>query len=574
MSGKNGTIDAVAAIGFNLPGHSFVIRHYEFVILFRKESPVPSMIVAPQPLAVEEGAKVLANGGNAFDAALSAAVVQFLVDPHSCGIGGYLSLTCLPASQSCTILDAPALAGSRVSPEMWQDILIGPNPRGWGFFLEGKVSEDGYLSICTPGMVRGLQTVQQRWCTRSWAELFEPAIRIAHTGWTLTTTYANRWKDPPMYYESSSLLEKLHVTPEAKRIYLKDDGSTHEAGETLRNPDYGRTLQRLADRGADDFYTGELAAEMMADLESHGSWVTAADLSSYQIREESPVVVTYRDNQIVTNQSPHGGPTLAAIFNILEGYDLASMNHNSPEYIALVSMAMKAAFADRNRHLADPHFENVPLAWMISKERAAEWRELIDAGEAIDPGRMHHDTPETTQVTVVDREGNCVSLTHSLGTSSGVITPGLGFMYNNSMVNFHPLPGHPNSIAPGKGRTTGMTPTIVLKNERPVLVLGAPGATRIVTSLLQVILNALDFGMSITDAVHAPRFDCQGDTIVCQARIPEYVCAEVRKTHNIERLPNSHGGMALVHAIAIDEQTGTLTGAADAGADGMALLVD
>jgi gamma-glutamyltranspeptidase/glutathione hydrolase len=211
---------------------------------------------------------------------------------------------------------------------------------------------------------------------------------------------------------------------------------------------------------------------------------------------------------------------------------------------------------------------------MLSAERAAEWRKVIDGGGKIDTSRIQPGPPSTTQVSVVDRWGNCVSLTHSLGSSSGAISPGLGFMYNNSMVNFHPYAGHPNSIAPRKGRTTGMTPTIVLKNGRPVLVLGAPGATRIITSVLQVILNRLDFRMSMTDAVLAPRFDCQGETINCQARIPEYVCAEVRKKHGINRMPQAHGGLALVHAIGIDEQTGVLSGAADAGADGMALGVE
>jgi gamma-glutamyltranspeptidase / glutathione hydrolase len=239
----------------------------------------------------------------------------------------------------------------------------------------------------------------------------------------------------------------------------------------------------------------------------------------------------------------------------------------------LVSLAMKAAFADRNRHLADPRFVDVPLDWMISKQRALQWRDVIDSGQPIAVGRDQHDAPDTTQITVVDRAGNCVSLTHSLGNSSGVISPGLGFMYNNSMVNFDPHPGHPNSIAPRKGRTTGMTPTIVLKGDRPVLVLGAPGATRIITSVAQVILNVLDFGMSVSDAVLAPRFDCQGDAIKCQARIPEFVCAAVRKRHGIFRIPRSHGGLGLVHAIAIDEQTGQLAGAADTGADGMALWV-
>jgi len=146
-------------------------------------------------------------------------------------------------------------------------------------------------------------------------------------------------------------------------------------------------------------------------------------------------------------------------------------------------------------------------------------------------------------------------------------------MYNNSMINFHPLAGHPNSIGPGKGRTTGMCPTIVTKGDKPVLVLGSPGATRIITSNLQVILNALDFGMSMTEAVHAPRFDCQVADIRCHATIPEYVCAEVRKRHPISRIPQSHGGFALVSAIAIDPVTGRLSGASDTGSDGMALLV-
>jgi gamma-glutamyltranspeptidase/glutathione hydrolase len=211
---------------------------------------------------------------------------------------------------------------------------------------------------------------------------------------------------------------------------------------------------------------------------------------------------------------------------------------------------------------------------MISKDRAAAWRKIIDAGKPMETSRVQPGSKDTTQVTVVDKVGNVVSLTHSLGSSSGAIGPGLGFMYNNSMINFHPFAGHPNSIAPGKGRTTGMTPTIILKDGRPVLALGAPGATRIITSVLQVILNRLDFRMAMTDAVLAPRFDCQGDSIQCQSRIAEYVCAEVRKWHPIVRMPKAHGGLALVHAIALDETSGQLSGAADTGADGMALMVD
>ncbi len=535
---------------------------------------MPSMISAPQPLAVEAGARMLADGGNAFDAAITSVAIQWLIDPHSCGAGGYMVMTSFSAEseQVNPVVDAPAIAGSGVSAEMWQDIVIRANPEGWGYFLQGKVNEDGYQSICVPGIGRGLEMVHQRWASRGWDELLAPAIDMAENGWVVGALQAARWKEPPSFYEGSSGRQKLDVTPSAQRIYLKPDGSTYEMHETLKNADYAQTLRRIAQAGPGDLHDGQLAEKMAADLSANGSWVTAEDLANYQVRSEEPVTATYKGYSVASNQPPHGGPTLAAILNILGDDDLASLGHNSPAYILKVSLAMKAAFADRNRHLADNQFEDVPLDWMTSLERAGEWREVIASGASIDVGREQADSG-TTHVSVVDNDGNCVSLTHSLGTSSGVITDGLGFMYNNSMVNFDPFPGNPNSIAPQKGRTTGMTPTIVLRDGQPVLVLGAPGATRIITSVLQVILNHLEFGMSITDAVHAPRFDCQGDVIKCQRRIPEYVCEEIRKSHPVIRIPRSHGGLALVHAVAIDPDTRELTGAADTGADGMALLV-
>ncbi|MCS6861585.1 MAG: gamma-glutamyltransferase, partial [Abditibacteriales bacterium] len=535
----------------------------------------------PQPAAVEEGAKVLMDGGNAIDAAITCAFVQAIVDPQMCGIGGYMLLNlhlAHPTSADLNppqpiVLDAPALAGSKVTPTMWEDKVIRPNPDGWGWFLEGKINDVGYQSICTPGAVQGFAEALRRWGTISWQRALEPAMRLAEEGFVVSQNLSAGWKTKAKYPEASSLLETVQSNAEARRIYLKPDGSIYEPGEVLRNPDYARTLRQLAERGAEDFYQGELATRISADLAANGSFVTAEDLATYRLREEAPVVGTYRGYTIVSAPPPHGGPTLIAILNILEGYDLASLGHNSPAYIRLVAMAMKAAFADRNRTLGDPQFVNVPLDWMTSKDRAAEWRQAIDAGAPIDVGQAQVGPAHTTHVTVVDRHGNCVALTHSLGSSSGVIPPGLGFMFNNSMINFHPYAGHPNSIAPRKGRTTGMTPTIVFRDGKPILVLGAPGATRIITSCLQVILNVIDFGMSVSDAVLAPRFDCQGDVITCHARIPEFVCAQVRKHHPIQRLAQSHGGLALVHAIALDPQTGKLSGGADAGSGGMALEV-
>jgi gamma-glutamyltranspeptidase/glutathione hydrolase len=414
----------------------------------------------------------------------------------------------------------------------------------------------------------------ERWGTISWAQALAPAARFAEEGFVVPSHLAAGWQARAAYPESNSLLDRIQANEEARRIYLHADGRPYVAGEVLRNPDYARTLRQLAERGPDDLYRGALARRIGEDLAANGSFVTADDLAAYQIREPEPLVGTYRGYTVFTAPPPHGGPTLLAILNILEADDLAALGHNSPGYIHRVAMAMKAAFADRNPWNGDPEYVDVPLDWMTSKERAAEWQAHIDAGTEIEVSFALPGAPDTTHLSAVDGQGTCVALTHSLGSSSGVITPGLGFMYNNSMVNYHPWPGHRNSVAARKSRSTGMTPTIVYKDGRPVLVIGAPGATRIITSVVQVILNVLDLGMSVSDAVHAPRFDCQGDLIKCQARIPEYVCAEVRKRHPIRRLPQSHGGLALVHAIAVDGGTGRLSGAADTGAGGTALEVN
>jgi gamma-glutamyltranspeptidase/glutathione hydrolase len=504
--------------------------------------------------------------------------VEGVVNPMNCGIGGYMLATLHlaeaagGAAQSLAF-DAPALAGSKTTPDMWAAASLGPNPEGWGFLVRERVNYMGYSSICIPGAVLGLATLLERYGTISWADASAPAAQIAREGFMVGQTLGASWRyrarDPLL----CTSLDCIEAVPEARRIYLRENGEPYEAADMLRNPDYANTLERLAARGSGDFYRGELAGEISRDLAANGSFVTAQDLAEYEMRDIQPLAGTYRGWELRTSPPPHGGPTLLAALNILEGYDLAAMDHNSPETIYLVSMALKAAFADRNPYLGDPEFVDVPLEWMISKERGAEWRRHIDAGRPIVVAYVPPEPPDTTHVSVVDRHGNCVALTHSLGSGSGVITPGMGFIWNNSMCNFNPLPGTVNSIAPRKSRTTGMAPTVVYRDGRPVMVIGAPGGTKIITSALQVLLNILDFGMSSSEAVLAPRFDCQGDVITCQPRIPGYVRDAVARRHPITISPSSHGGMGLVHVIALDPATGKLAGGADAGAGGMALRV-
>jgi gamma-glutamyltranspeptidase/glutathione hydrolase len=533
------------------------------------------MVVAPEPLAVEAGALALKSGGNAIDAAVVTAFVQSVVNPHNCGVAGYALLTLHLADRDgqqppSLVLDAPALGGSLVKPDMWADRVLRANPDGRGHFLEGKPNDLGYTSICTPGTTRALQVMLDRWGTISWEQAIAPATRIADEGFMVEDTLARSWRRKPASPEASSLLELVKSNPEARRIYLKPDGEPYDAGDLLGNPDYASTLRRLASAGASDFYTGDLAREITDDLAANGSYITPDEFASYDVRYPSPLQGSFCDYTIVGAPSPHGGPTLIEALNILEEYDLEALGHNSADYIHLVSMAMKAAFADRNTFIGDPYLVDVPEEELVSKTRAAAWRTIIDKSEAIEVTKVPLESTDTTHLCVVDGVGNCVTLTHTLSASSGVITPGLGFMYNNGMFNFNPLPHHPNAIGPRKGRVTGQTPTIVYRDEKPVLVIGAPGGSRIITGVLQVILNKLVFDMTLTDAVLAPRFDCQLDTIRCEMSIPEYVCEIVRRRHPIIRVPYSHGGFSFVHAIEV-QSDGGLRGAADSGWGGMAL---
>lgn len=532
------------------------------------------MVCAPQPYAVDAAVDVLARGGNAMDATIAAALVQGVVSPHMCGLGGYLVATVHPPGSSAPeSVDAPAVAGSGTTPDMWADRLEQLGPTGWGYILRDQVNDCGYTSICVPGSVKGLDHMHRQWGSRPWADLFAPAADLAEGGWRMMDRTARVWQRWPEAPGGVSPLEVVQRNPEASRIFLNETGKPPLVNQHVSNPDYGASLRHVARHGAEDFYHGEMKKRMAADLEANNSFVTGDDLEAYTLPPSVPVRGLFRGWDVSASAPPHGGATVVAILNIMERLCAEpGLEPDSPRYLYLLAMAMKAAFADRNPHMADPEFAEVPTEWMMDPARADHWAEVILHGDPIKVSFQPQGSKDTTHVSVVDRQGLCVSLTHSLGSASGVVTPGLGFMYNNSMVNFHPIPGHPNSIAPGKGRTTGMSPTIVTRGGLPRLVLGAPGSTMIITSVAQVLLNFLLWGMDVTEAVGAPRLDCQGDNIRMHARFPRQTVERVAHMHPVERTGYSRGGFAIVHAIAIDE-TGSVTGAADPGADGMAVAV-
>jgi len=531
------------------------------------------MVVAPQPAAVEVGARVLQSGGNAFDAAIATAFAQMVVDPQMCGIGGFGCLTKYDARRDdVTVIDFNARAGQNATPDQWADAIVDEIWTGYGWALRGHVNDVGYGAIGTPGTLAGLAELHRTSATRPWAELLQPAIDLARNGFLVSPELAALWNSP----DTGDLIgigTRIRFNDESRRLYLKNGADPYVPGELFRNPEYAATLERLAALGPEEFYTGELAREVADDLDRNGSTITLDDLRSYQVTTHTPVEGTYLGHDIRTNHAPGGGPSVVEILNILEGDDLPALGHNSEDYIYTVARAQIAAMIDRAEHVGDPAFVDVPTDRLTSKAHADRWRTRLATGERLIAPRYHPDGRTTTNVSVIDRDGNCIALTHTLGASSGVVAPGRGFMYNNAMNCFDPRPGQVNSIAPGKGRITGIAPTIAFADDKPAVVLGAPGGTRIMTGVFNVLVNVIAFGMSAVEAVSAPRFDCQSDTLDGEARIPSWVLQGAADRAGLKRWnnPAPYGHFALVQAIVVDPTSGKVAGGADPRSGGAAM---
>jgi len=533
------------------------------------------IIVAPQPEAVEAGAEVLMRGGNAVDAAIACALVQGVVDPQMCGIAGFGSFQVyLPARGEHRFIDFHGKTPAAATPEMWQDLIEAETRDGFGFRLRGNVNDLGYQSITVPGSLLAYHEALTRFGTLSWPEALAPAIARAEAGFVVRPHVYHFWTDPAdARMGRVSVVERLRFSETGRRVYFDAEGAVKQPGDRVLNPDLARCLRRLAEEGVESFYRGAIAAEIDRDMRANGALLTGEDLAAYRTTPREPLRGTYRGFEIATNHPPGGGIMLLQMLNILEQFDLASLGHNSPEYIRVVAEAMKRATADKDAHVGDPDFVEVPVDRLLDKGYAAEVAEGIRQGRKIEIERYGQtpDTPHTTHISVVDRDGNAVSMTHSLGMPSGVISPGLGFMFNGCMAVFDPRPGRAGSIAPGKARFSSICPTIVFRDGAPVMVVGAPGGTQIAMGVLQSILNHLDFGMSVADAVNASRFSATSNFIDVSNRIPDYLLRPLEERGY--RFLRSHLSYTFgaVHALGL--QGGSWHGAADPGHDGMALSV-
>lgn len=526
------------------------------------------MVCAPQPEAAEAGVDILRAGGNAIDAAIACAFVQTVVDPLMCGIAGFGSLGVYMPDGVHEYVDFHAPAPLAATPTMWESILEGEARDGFGFLLRGRVNDLGYGSVCVPAALRAYEEAHRSWGRLPWGDLLQAAIRYAVDGWAVRPAVATFWSaDGEMGRAANH--ERLAFSASGRALYCRPDGTPKRVGEIVRNPDVARTLTRIAETGAEDFYTGEIGARIAADMSANGALLSARDLAAFRPQRVAPLAIDYRGHRVTTNRPPGGGVVLAEMLAILENFDLSGFGHNTPDYIVAVAEAMKRATIDKDRHVGDPRFVEVPVERLTSKDYAREAAREIKAGRKAEVVRLPDLVPtDTTQVSVVDGDGNCVSMTHSLGMPSGVVTDGLGFMYNGCMAVFDPRPGRAGSIAPGKARFSAMCPTMVFKGDKPAIVLGAPGGTQITMGVLQALLNVIDFGMPMQEAVSAPRVSSTSNAIDVSNRIPRSVERALQaKGYATMRSPQGYT-FGWVHGIRITPDG--LEGGADPGRDGVA----
>lgn len=532
-----------------------------------------SMIVAAQPEAAEAGALALMRGGNAIDAAMTAALVQGVVDPQMCGIAGFGSCQVyMPERGVHTFIDFHGKTPAAATPDMWEDRVEGETRDGFGFVLRGNVNDLGYQSVTVPGSLKAYHEAVTEFGTFDWADVCAPAVAEAEAGF-LVRPHVHYWWSSGADFGRVDVTDRLRFSRTGRECYFHADGRLKGVGERVMNPDFATTLARIAAEGPEVFYRGAIAERIAADFEANGGLLSYDDLASYRTTRLDPLRFDYRGFDIATNHPPGGGIMLAQMMRILEHFDLAAIGHNSTDYIRTVCEAMKVATADKDAHVGDPAFFDVPVERLTGKAYAAEVAQRIRAGEKHHVPRIGMgESPHTTQVAVIDRDGNAVTMTHSLGMPSGVISDGLGFMFNGCMAVFDPRPGRAGSIAPGKSRFSSICPTLVFRDGRLRLAIGAPGGTQIAMGVLQGTLNVLDHGMTMTEAVSAPRFSATSDIIDLTNRIPRYVQRELEEDgYTVARNANTFG-IAAVHGIRVSDD-GRLDGGADPGHDGVAIGV-
>jgi gamma-glutamyltranspeptidase / glutathione hydrolase len=529
------------------------------------------MVVAQEPLAADVGRRVLMDGGNAVDAAVAIGLALAVTHPSAGNLGGGGFMLVRLANGKTTFVDFREAAPEKATRDMYLDAQGNPT----------KDSIFGWRSAGTPGSVAGFDFAHKKFGSKPWAELVVPALKLARDGFSVSQSLADSF---------TSSQKMLAADPESKRIFLRD-GAPYKAGETFKQPELADTLARIAQGGAKQFYEGETARRLAAAMAAHGGLVSARDLTAYKVMERAPLEGNYKQFHIITAPPPSaGGVGVLQMLGILDGTNYGSDGPNSTKAVHYEAEAMRRFYADRSEYLGDPQFYNVPVKSLLAADYLAWRRRTIDPhhptpSEYIGPGLRRteaahvswFESSETTHYNVVDSKGNAVAVTYTLNNSfgNGITAPGLGFLLNDEMDDFAAKPGVPNmfgvtggdanAIEPGKRPLSSMTPTIITKDGKFFMAVGAPGGSRITTGVLQVILDVLDFHLNPQEAVDLPRFHNQWkpDTLYLQNGFPpETEAALARMGYPIKPI----AGVARVEAIVMNN--GVLEGGTESRFDG------
>jgi gamma-glutamyltranspeptidase/glutathione hydrolase len=530
------------------------------------------MVVTRERHATEIGLKALASGGNAVDAAVAVGFALAVTHPSAGNIGGGGFMLIRLADGRSTFIDFRERAPLAASRNMYLD-------------ASGKATEDsmvGYRASGVPGTVRGLEYASQKFGKKPWAELVGPAAELASRGFPLSYGQARGLR---------ASARGLSRFPESNRIFLKG-GRFYEPGETLVQPELGRTLERIARLGAKDFYEGETARLLAKDMKEHGGLITLEDLRQYKAIERQPLRGAYRGYDILTAPPPSsGGAGILQMLGVLEGTGYQKTGAGSAVSVHYMVEAMRRYFADRSEHLGDPDFVKVPLSSLLNPDYIRKLRASIHPERATPSSEVHaarfsgRESNETTHYSVADSEGNIAIVTYTLngGYGSKVTAAGLGFLLNNEMDDFAPKPGEANmygliqgeanAIAPRKTPLSSMTPTIVLHGGKPFLALGSPGGPTIINTVLEVMVNVIDFGMNVQDAVNWPRFHHQwlpDELRMEPGYSPDTVALLEKWGYKVRRSESANRPYSQGEVAAIEFQDGWLAGAADPRTEGTA----
>lgn len=519
------------------------------------------MVVSQHFVASQVGVDVLWDGGNAVDAAVATAFALAVVHPAAGNVGGGGFLLYRPTKGEPVAYDFRETAPAGSSPTMWlQD----------GKY-DARRHHESHLAVGVPGTVAGLHMAWKEHGKLPWRRLVQPAIGLAKEGFLVTDGLARSLKE---------VLPAMVRYPAAVAQFSRG-GVAYEAGDVLTQPDLAATLERIAEEGPAGFYEGRTAQLIEKEMKANGGLITRADLQAYRAIRRAPLRGTYRGHEILAMPPiSSGGTALLTMLNILEGSALRERGFGSAANVHLIAESMRRAYADRARYLGDPDFNaDMPIARLISKEHAAALRRSIDPEKATvsSPGRFEWpgEGDQTTHLSVMDADRGAVSLTYTLEDwyGSKIVVPGAGFLLNNEMGDFNAGPGlttaegligtEPNLARPGKRMVSSMTPTIVVKDGKPLLVAGSPGGRTIINTVLQVLLNVMDYGMNAQEAVDAPRFHHQWlpDRIRFErwGLSPDTQALLKSRGHQLEE----GGAQGVANVIRYDAEADVLEGAAD-----------